>query len=280
MFEPKKFGNQKSAQDSIDSNIRSYDARDIRTPGPLAYQTPTIASRATAEATPERPSSSVRDRRFQIDPLLKKMVAIDEETERRIQVEVEERVAKIQQEAFDDAQQEGFKQGYAVGRQESTDKYQADARERIEQIDAFLANVEATKSEMVEFHEKFILELAHRIAAQVIRGEISQNNRVFPEMVRGIVEEVGLRESLKIWVHPERLTEMELIVPGIEKKFSTLKNVTVEAHPELGALDCVVDTDFSRVDASIDTQLARLHERLHLDSKPQGQPDDRSDENA
>lgn len=278
MFEPKKLGNQESLRDSAESNIRVYDARDIRTPGALVYQTPTIS--AKVDAAGERASSSVRDRRFQIDPLLKKMVAIDEETERRIQAEVDERIAKVRQDAFDDAQQEGFKQGYAIGRQEATDKYQADATTRIEQLDAFLSNVESTKEQIVEFHEKFIVELAHRISAQVIRGELSQNNRVFPQMIRGIVEEVGLRESLKIWVHPDRLGEMESIVPGIEKKFSTLKNVSVEAHPELGELDCVIDTDFSRVDASIDTQLARLHERLQIEPTTQGQSDDRSDEDA
>jgi flagellar assembly protein FliH len=251
MFEP---NSKKKVGDEI---IRPYELRDIRSPGPLVYQTPTLQnSLRSAQEIPQR------DRKFSIDPLLKDILTNDDETEKQIRNQVEERIHALREETLENARKEGHSQGFEEGKNIALEEYREVGRSKLEIIEQMVVSFEAAKDEIFQAQERFLIDLVFRVSGVILRRELKTDREYIQRLLKGIVEEMGVRELLKIWVHPAQLEEAKKLRPEFEKSFSSLKNLTIESHSNLEDLDCVVETDWNRMDASFDTQISRLHSKM------------------
>src|SRR5689334_23265454 len=91
----------------VTREVRSFEVQDLRNPGPLVFQTPTLREAPAAQGQKER--------RFQFDPLLQDVLSTDEETEKLITSRVEERVAALKEATVTEARETGYREGFAQG---------------------------------------------------------------------------------------------------------------------------------------------------------------------
>jgi hypothetical protein len=101
------------------------------------------------------------------------------------------------------------------------------------------------------------LELGFQVARRVLEAELSTSPEAFFALVRSALKRAGDSRKVVVRVHPEdaRRLQPALSQGGLGV---AVANVEVQADPTLTAGDCVVDTDFGKVDGRLSTRLDEL----------------------
>ncbi|MBS1961000.1 MAG: hypothetical protein JST04_02205 [Bdellovibrionales bacterium] len=240
--------------------VRPFEMTNLSPNASATYRTPTLAGKRPDRTTKPFAELGRKDRRFQVDPVLRDLISADDETNHLVEARVRQQVDSLREAAEKEGREEGYEEGYARGKAEAKASFEASAAEKLERLDALIAAFEGTKAEVHRANERFLVELVFRIAGSVAQKEILVDSEYITRLVRNCVEKVGAKEQLKLIASASQMEALYGMLPELEKKFSGLKNVTVESSSLLGDSDVVVETDWSRVDATLETQLGSLHE--------------------
>lgn len=241
-------------------DIRSFEMTNLNPSAPGTFRTPTLSAQK-----PSRPSTPIaelgrKDKRFQVDPVLRDLVSVDEETNLQVEVRVREQVDAIRQTAEREGREAGYEEGYERGRSEAKTSFEASASEKLDRLDAIVSGFEGVKAEVFAANERFLVELLFKIAGSVLQKEILLDPEYITRVVRSVVEKVGVKEQLKLIASAAQVETLYGMLPELEKKHAGLKNITIEASSQLGDADVVIETDWNRIDATFDSQLGSLHE--------------------
>jgi flagellar assembly protein FliH len=156
------------------------------------------------------------------------------------------------------AREEGYHAGFAKGRQEALEHYDeliAKARHITE-----LANVQFY--EQINASTETILRLGMKVAERIIGEALGKDPNYFLTLVKRVLKEVREQTEVTIYVHP---LSYEIVARQKEELKSLFPHeVDIFIHPdnELEEYGCLVETPFGRIDASVDTQLAQIKEKL------------------
>lgn len=239
--------------------IRAFEANSFKGEKNSLYLPPSlINSKRSSEEIPQK------DKKFSIDPLLRGVFKNDEELENKINFQVEERLEILRKEVERAAHEEGFQKGFEEGKSEALNRYTEESNQKCDEFQVFLENFEKLKNEIYENQEKFILHLFFKCAKTILKKECSADPEFIKRTLFAVIDEMGLKDILKIWIHPNDYNRVKELRPEIEAKFSQLKNFTIEAKEEFSENDIVVETDWNRMDASFETQINRIYERMLL----------------
>ena len=174
-----------------------------------------------------------------------------------------EDIERIQQQAWDEAHAAGLEQGLAEGR--------GRIEERVARLDAVLARLARPLEELDDRVEEELVALVIAVSRQLIRREL----RTRPDEVVGVVREalgqlpVSAR-GVRIALHPEdaALVREALDLEGQERPWRLVED------PLLTRGGCRVTTEHSRIDATVETRLARLIARVFGGGRDaDGEPD-------
>lgn len=230
--------------------VEGFAYSDLRQGGPLTFKTPILRA--------EAPDST----RFHVDSVLQEILDSDESAEAELEGRVAARLAEVQAAAEEEARRRGHEAGFEAGRGEALAQYQVDAQEKLAQLDAFIANVESHKNHLYKAQERFLLEVIQRMAEAVIHREVATDKEYLLRLVHDVIENVGAKEQIKILVNPGALEMVYAVIPELEKKYATLKSISVEPNAQLELTDCAIETDWNRVDATLATQMESLKQAL------------------
>jgi flagellar assembly protein FliH len=203
-----------------------------------------------------------RERRFSLNPLLKEPLSIEEEERRVIEEKVAARIAAVSEEARAKAREEGYKAGLEQGHQEAYQRFAQESVERLTNFDAMLAEAENAKQEIYRANERFLMELVFRIAKMVTLKEVATDKDYVVRLARELIERIGVRENIRIRIHPEDAKTADIIKPGLEAALGTLKNLSLEASPQVKRGGCIVETEWNAIDASLETQFQGVYDAL------------------
>lgn len=242
--------------------IRAFELTDLKGGGTETFRTPTLsAKKPTPRATaPAGAELARKDRRFQVDPALRDLMSVDEETESEIDARVERKLSALREAAETEARERGYEEGFARGKSEAKATYETQSTERIEQLDQLVSAIEGTKSIVYDANERFLVELVFRVASSILQKELILDPEYLARVIRTIVEKVGVKEQLKLIANASQMELLYGLLPELEKKHASLKNITIEQSSQLGENDVVIETDWNRIDATLDSQLGSLHE--------------------
>ena len=150
-----------------------------------------------------------------------------------------------------DACAEGTRRGREAG-QADGERVAADAQAR-----ALLAMQRLHEDDVARQAEEGValaLEIVRRIA-----GEVAPAHWLAAQ-ARRAAEELVERSPLTLRVHPERVAAVRATLAEREPANETAPFDEVLGDESLGYDDCVLDSRFGRVDASLETQLERIAE--------------------
>ncbi len=157
-----------------------------------------------------------------------------------------------------EAQKEGFENGYNQGKTNAIEQY----TELIKEAQVIVEAARQDYLEYIESAEEVIFSLGMKVAEKIIGHEIKQNDNAFLSIVRNAIKEVRNHSEISIFVHP---TFYELLVSS-KSELQSLMNQSVDLfiYPniELSETSCVIESSFGRVDASVDSQLEEIKEKL------------------
>lgn len=242
--------------------IRAFEMTHLQ-PGSLStFRTPTLESKKK----PVMPSTSGRelarkDLRFHVDPAVGDLLVAEVDlNEESIQMRVSQKVEELRASAEIRAKEEGFNEGLRRGEAEASEKFEAIAQEKVKRLDSLIQSYEGIKEEVFQVNERFLVELVLRMGSVILQKEIALDPEYLGRVIRSVVEKVGVKEQLRIIASSSQLDLVYGLLPELEKRHLSLKNISVEASSQLNESDVVIETDFNRIDATLDSQLGSLRE--------------------
>lgn len=242
--------------------VQQFNFGRLQREGEGSYEATKAKFGALSATDADRAHRGQRDRRFALNPLLREPLSIEEEERRVIEEKVRARIESVQAEARAKAHEEGYKAGLEQGHKEAYQRFAQEAVERLRSFDAMLGEAENAKQEIFRANERFLMELIYRVAKMVTLKEIAADRDYILRLSRELIERIGVRENIRIRIHPDDAKTAEILKPGLEQSLGALKNVTVEASPQVKHGGCIVETEWNAIDASLDTQFQGIYEAL------------------
>lgn len=166
-----------------------------------------------------------------------------------------DQIERIQNQAFKEAYDEGFKTGRLEGMASGSGEVEYKGKLLSEMLDS-LAHPFAQLDETVE---QQLVSLSMAIARQLVRRELKTD----PGQVIGVVHEalavlpVG-SQDIKVCLHPEDLVLMREAIAQSESD----RNWSLIDDPSLKRGDCRILTKVSQIDATLEKRLASVASKL------------------
>lgn len=174
-------------------------------------------------------------------------------SEEEKQEQLEEEIQSIREQARQEGFEQGREEGIAAGQKEIMERTQT------------LANLIEQLGEPVktcgEKTQQALLQLAFAISRQIIRRELKQDPTQLIAIIREALKLLPVGSSdIVISLHPEdeAFVSSALSVSSDSEK----NNWKIVSNPSIERGSCLVDTENSTVDASIDKQIAVLFSQM------------------
>lgn len=203
-----------------------------------------------------------RNYRFRLNRLTRGPLSVEREEEERIEKEVQRRVSQSMEELKKIELESSRKQGLEIGREEARKQFLEESRPLLKHFEELISEFENAKSEIFKANEDFLIRLTYRIARMVILREIKEDNDYTKRLVTQILERLGTRENIKIFVGPEVFSAAEQLKADLAQTLGQLNNISVELDAEYVNRGCRVETDFGEIDAKIETQIQSIAKTL------------------
>ena len=162
------------------------------------------------------------------------------------------------QDLMEQAQLEGYQKGFAAGQNEGLQSYQS----RIEEAKNLIELAQQDYKETVETSEDALLDLGLKLAEKILHQQLAAEPESYLALVKGVIADWKERSDLRLYVHPD---SYELVLQQKEElALLTGKDFDLMIMPQhdLPPGGCILETKHGRIDASIDSQLAVLREKL------------------
>ncbi|HMN98755.1 MAG TPA: FliH/SctL family protein [Miltoncostaeaceae bacterium] len=104
--------------------------------------------------------------------------------------------------------------------------------------------------------------LAVEVAARVLRAELAVRPERVADVVRGSIRRAADRSVLVARVSPRDLAACREAIPGIMEEMGGISRLEVVDDPRVSPGSCLLETSAGDVDATVESQLARILEAL------------------
>jgi len=187
-----------------------------------------------------------------------------------------EGVKELLQDAVNKAKERALKvkedannEGYAVGRKEGFLAGENKAREVfapfLETLQEIVQELTSVRKRMRVKMEREMVEMVVQLAKKIIRVDLSTREDSVKDIIRLAVNSVIDRETMVIKVHPEDKTYAESYRPELLRAFADAKNISFVAHPGVTRGGCVVDSNFGKVEACLDSLDSQIYKILQVE---------------
>ncbi len=181
-----------------------------------------------------------------------------------------EEIEQIQTQAYDEAYKEGYakgeQEGHAAGQQQGHQQGleqglaegQAAIRERVAQLDSLIAGLAQPYAKMDEQVEQELVALAMAVARHLVRCEVKTDPGQIVAAVRQAVSSLpSASRDVRVYLHPEDAALVREAFSLNEGDDGERRWRIVE-EPVLSRGGCKVETENSRIDATVEARLAAI----------------------
>ncbi len=179
----------------------------------------------------------------------------------RIRAEVESERAAWNEERLqfiEVARQEGYSLGMRQGTEDAQKQYEA----YVEQAKQIVHDANKQYYEQLDRSDEAIVQMSLKIAERVIAHRLERDDELFLPLVKQALKETREQSEVKIYVHPESYA----LVSGQKDEFQLIfaqpTDLFIYPDESLPKYGCAVESVYGRIDASVDTQLQQLKEKL------------------
>ncbi|MGP1309894.1 MAG: FliH/SctL family protein [Phycisphaerales bacterium] len=182
----------------------------------------------------------------------------------------------------------GHKAGYDDGFKRGQEAGAAEARERVADDLQILAaawgdaleGFETVRVALFREARLDVLKLAVEIAEKVAKRAVDADEQAAARQLEAALELLARPTNLRIACSPDDRRLLADLMPNLESRFTNVRSAAVIEDPSLSRGSVVVRTDKGEIDATIETQIARVVEALlpdraatALPTEPDAAPD-------
>jgi flagellar assembly protein FliH len=253
-FQPKTLEKPSTMPAGVE--VKSFRPQQFRGDGKNDYQQVKQQFGSLASTDPQS------NPQFKLHPESKKHLGIDQEErthlESIVQVEVESRMQALQKKAYADGFQKGLSDGETKAKQDFTETMQP----LFDQFVNLLKEFDGMKAELYQANESVLVQIIFNIGKQVLLQDLKEDADYIKRLSSQIIEKVGVKEQVRMKVSRADFANVESVREFLKTQFPELKNLQIEPSDELELGGCKVETDLSRVNASVETQLKAIETSL------------------
>ncbi|MEN9723556.1 MAG: flagellar assembly protein FliH [Pseudomonadota bacterium] len=205
---------------------------------------------------------TLKDSRFKVSELARPYLSVFQEEQAVIADEVRKQVDALAKETYEAALKKGLEEGRVAGAAEAREHVLAEARPTLDSLESLLHEFEGLKAAVFSSNERFLIELVLRISKRICLKELATDSEYVTRLARAMIENCGLRENLRIRVNPTQVDSMGQMRESLRTMLGELKNLQIELSDEVASGACELETDYSTLRASLDSQIDAIHEAL------------------
>lgn len=155
-------------------------------------------------------------------------------------------------------EEEARQKGLAAARAEARAAALAEVERALAVLSAASSGVRGEKEHFLRVGLETMLALVTAILERLVRGRIE----VDPDLVRrtldAAITHVSGADRITVRIHPDDLGTVEGLRPEILRRIDSLTDVAIQTDHGLTRGGVLIETDFGRVDARLETQMAEL----------------------
>jgi len=165
------------------------------------------------------------------------------------------------------AQEEGYNEGVALGKQEVYNQYKT----LLNQANAIIESAQKDYHSIIEKNEETIIDLAIHTAEKIVRKKISDEPKDFINIVKEAIKDLKDQSTVTIYLHPDNY---QLVLNHKNELLRTLDNqaaLSIYINEELSENACLIEHPFGKIDAGVDTQLEQIRkilQELSMETRP------------
>ncbi|AOM83188.1 flagellar assembly protein FliH [Salisediminibacterium beveridgei] len=177
----------------------------------------------------------------------------------------EEEAAVIRQEMNQQAEQifnEAAENGFNQGHQEGIEQGKTQCDEQIQEARQMIELARHDVVRRIEEAEPDILELSVAVASRILGKTVETHPETWLHMVKQAIYEVREQEEVKVYVPPDWYPMTIQGQRELQEVAVHVGELIILPDEQLSGHQCVLETPFGRVDASMDTQLLEIRHAL------------------
>jgi len=151
--------------------------------------------------------------------------------------------------------EEGRKEGIEFGRKQVEEELQA--------AQALRTRLENVRKEVFARSIKDVADAVMLIARQVVRRELSSAPGSIEQLVLSVLEEVRRSDEFVIRLSADEHSKLSELTPIIMERLGNDASFRVEVDPRLEPGGIVVETNYGRIDASVEAQIEAFSDAVH-----------------
>lgn len=161
-------------------------------------------------------------------------------------------------ECMKQAYDSGFTEGVQTGRSSGYEEW-------IGKIDQAKEIVDSSKEEYVKYidsSEAMILELAITVAEKIIDQKLRESSEAFLSIVKRTIKEARNYREIQLHINPVHYEEIIEQKEDLQAMFTKETALIIYPDPELSEDSCLIESANGRIDASVDSQLREIKDKL------------------
>ncbi len=176
-------------------------------------------------------------------------------------------------EELESIRQEAYNEGFATGEKEGFHSTQLKVRQEAEvALAARLASLEQLMTHLLDpiadqdtQIERGVVLLVEHIARKVIQRELTTDSRQIGNVLRDALKLLPMgAQNVRIFINPQDFAQVKALRERHEETWRILEDDTLQAG------GCRIETEHSRIDASIETRIslamAKMYDQMHEQS--------------
>lgn len=162
---------------------------------------------------------------------------------------------------FAAAQEEGYAAGQRTGHLAGVEIARAELRDQLEIAHGIAAGAGVDRARLVAGAEVATIQIALDVARRVIGSQIEAAPHVLADLFHRALLKAAGEDRIRLRLHPATIDCLGEALAEVTARFAA-RGVDVVADPTVAETGVVVDTRAGRVDAGVETQLARAEQTL------------------
>jgi flagellar assembly protein FliH len=154
-------------------------------------------------------------------------------------------------------EREAFAKGYAQGERAGIEAGGKRAEAMLRRVAQTLTDLASLRETLIQQTERQMVQLSITIARRIVHREVSLDPELIAAMAHVALKKLGTSSPATIRLHPEDYT-----VVAHEGETWGNGNVKVVPDPGVSRGGCLVESEFGRIDASIERQLEEMSRAL------------------
>lgn len=174
--------------------------------------------------------------------------------EQKIELKVLEKIAVLQEDAY----QKAYDLGFEEGRQKAIEEKGAELQQKSDDLDQLLLNINLLKEEMCRQNEAHMMKMIYEIATRLAFDHVHENQDVVLKVIKKSIEEAQADENVNVLVANEQFEFLEKLKQTKTRENEFLQKVKFIASDTVSVGSCVVETNYGVIDARIEERVSKL----------------------